>query len=59
MEPGKPPNDDPATDDDIRDAIELAKKDELVDAYGSRIAPENVVQAVTAGRGLKKGTPGL
>lgn len=48
-----------AEKDDIRDAIELAKKDELVDAYGSRIAPENVVQAVTAGRGLKKGTPGL
>ncbi|MFN8508683.1 MAG: zinc ribbon domain-containing protein [Dehalococcoidia bacterium] len=44
---------------ELRDAVELAKKDELVDSYGSRIAPETVVQAVSQGRTLKKGTPGL
>ena len=30
MEPGNPPNDDPATDDDIRDAIELLTEDDAL-----------------------------
>lgn len=30
MEPGKPPNDDPATDDDIRDAIEALADDDAL-----------------------------
>ena len=37
MEPGKPPNDDPATDDDIRDAIEALTED---DAFRLRKAAQ-------------------
>jgi putative FmdB family regulatory protein len=41
----------------IRDMVELARKNDLKDMYGTRIAPHEVKKAVEGRRIIRKGTP--